>query len=275
MTEKINQIEIGNLKIGGDTSMPFFEEKFTKPAIAMEVYDPKPKTLPKELEKISSNPIKWAMYCKEKGADIISLKLKALREKTIQEEAELVKQIAEQTKLPLIITGCGDEEKDAELFTKISDMGGKFIIGNAEQEKYKKIAAIAIAYNHQLVALSNIDINIEKQLNILLTELGMKKENIIIDPLTGALGYGLEYTYSIIERTKLEALQGDKMLQMPILCDLSKIWEIRETKEGIQERNAAWETTAALSCIAAGVSIITMRDPSAMQKVKKIISELQ
>ncbi len=145
--------------------------------------------------------------------------------------------------------------------------------------------AAALAHNHKLIAMSELDINLSKQLNILITQMGFDKAKLITDPMCSALGYGLEYTYSVMERIRLAALaQNDSTMQPPILGDVGMyVWKIKETFApesdvpdwgSIEERGITWETVTATSMIIAGTNLLIMRHPKAIENVEKTINEL-
>jgi acetyl-CoA decarbonylase/synthase complex subunit delta len=195
---------------------------------------------------------------------------------------DLVKDMLKAVLVPLLIYGCGNEQKDSKVMQVVSDVakGERCLLGLAEEERYKSISVATMANDHAIVAFSNLDINLAKQLNILLTDFGVKPENIIMDPLQAGLGYGLEYSYSVIERIRLAALMGDQMLQMPIICDTSLSWNARESKIENPEwgeekmRGPYWETLTCLSAITAGADMLIMRHPEAVKMIRNSISQL-
>ena len=163
--------------------------------------------------------------------------------------------------------------------------GKNCAIGKAVEENYKTVAAAAMANDHKLIAMSQLDVNLAKQLNILLTQMGFDKERIIMDPMSSALGYGLEYTYSVMERIRLAALlQNDPMMQTPIVCDIgTNVWKVKETMApdadvpewgGLADRAVAWETITASGMLASGADMLIMRHPVAAEKTRELISEL-
>ena len=163
--------------------------------------------------------------------------------------------------------------------------GMNLILGPVAEGNYKQIGAGAIGYKHVAVASSPIDINLAKQLNILLGNLGVPDGQILVDPTTGALGYGLEYTYSVMERDRMAALtQQDERLQFPILCNLAKeVWKTKETKLSAEEapllgdakrRGILMEAVTAVTLLLAGADILVMRHPDAIKLVKEMIAEL-
>jgi acetyl-CoA decarbonylase/synthase complex subunit delta len=201
--------------------------------------------------------------------------------------AKTVKNILDAIDIPLIVQGSGNIGKDEDVLKKVAEAayGKNIALGPAQEDNYKAIAAAAMAYNHKVIAKSPVDINIAKQLNILITQLGVDAANIIMDPTTGALGYGLEYTYTIIERLRLAALQqNDLMTNMPIICNLSfETWKAKESKVGSDEeptwgdpktRAISWEAVTANSLMLAGADILVMRHPEAVNLIKKVIEGL-
>lgn len=286
---KINEITLGNKSIGGEDKLPligFNREK--PPLLGLEIQDIKP-DFPQNLEEpfkdVINDPIEWAEFSQQQGIDLLSIRFEGTNpegnNRTDEEAAKILKEIQDKTNTPLLIYGSGNRERDALLFNKLGTILKKdSIIGNAEEENYKSIAATSIANNLYIIAFSPIDINIAKQMNILLTEFGIKPEKIIIDPLASGLGYGLEYSYSIIERLKIAALAGDKMLSMPILCNLTDVWNAKESSDtenpswgDVKKRGIMWETLTTISLIIAGADIIIMRHPKAFKKVKDFIRD--
>jgi acetyl-CoA decarbonylase/synthase complex subunit delta len=267
--------------IGGGTSMPFIRaEKGTpqRPRIAMEVHSAKPDfqgTAAAELAGVLDDPVAWARTCEnEWGADLVCLKFTGANpdgeDCSVDETAALVKEVLGSVGLPLMFYGCGDEEKDAAIMSAIGEMikPEGAVIGLAENDKYKSMAAAAIAYQAHLVAFSNLDINLAKQLNILLLEYDFPADRIIMDPLQGALGYGVEYSFSVIERIRLAALSGDKTIQMPMVCDASIGGNYRESYEPTEgwgdagARGILWEGVTAMSSMTAGADLVIVRCPS-------------
>ncbi len=284
--------------IGGHTALPFhfFEgEHPHRPVIAMEVFDKVPAKYPDPLmdfnHDVIDKPADMAKKCVEEyGAELISVRLEGTHpekgDKSADEAAELVKQVLKSVSVPIIITGHSHFEKINEVMKKVCEAteGENCLINYAETDNYKTIAAACIAYNHTLVAQSPIDVNLAKQLNILLIDMNFPAEKIVMDPLTGTLGYGLEYTYSIMERIRNDGLGGDKMLAFPMLInpgyESSKVKEARVSREdypewGDQElRGAYWEIATAVSLLAAGAELLIMYHPKAVEVVKKNISEM-
>jgi CO dehydrogenase/acetyl-CoA synthase delta subunit len=201
--------------------------------------------------------------------------------------AALAKKVAEAIPVPLIVWGCENGEKDAETLAKVAEVCEKMnlVIGPAVEENYKKIGGAAIGYGHTVVAQTPIDVNMAKQLNILLNNLGVSMDKILMDPSTGALGYGIEYTYSVMERDRLTALkQGDEKMQSPLICDIAKYcWKTKEagipeaeepTFGNVKTRGILWETVTATDLLSAGADILILRHPESVRIVKKLIDDM-
>jgi acetyl-CoA decarbonylase/synthase complex subunit delta len=200
--------------------------------------------------------------------------------------AEAVRAVLKAVQVPLIIWGCDENQKDNEVFPKASQAarGERCLLGCAQQENYKVITAVCQADGHCLITMSPLDINIAKQVNILVSEIEFPLDRVVMFPTTGALGYGLEYAYSIQERGRLAALTGDKMMRMPVLVDAgSEAWRAKEAKAtdaeapawGVQaERGPMWETVTATTLLQAGADIIRMRHPKAVAAARKAIDAL-
>jgi acetyl-CoA decarbonylase/synthase complex subunit delta len=162
--------------------------------------------------------------------------------------------------------------------------GERLLLNWVEQDNYRTIAGAALAFGHVLVSQSPIDVNIAKQMNILLTNMDVKPEQIVMDPMTGATGYGIEYTYSVMERIRLTALNGDRMLAGPMIGspgqECAKIKESRATEHDfpawgeLADRAALWELTTAVSFVYAGADILIMYNPRSVGAVKKTIAQL-
>jgi len=286
------------IKVGGESTLPFmFQEGElpNRPVVAMEVWDTEPTDWPDILKspfgEALKDPCGWAKKCVEDfKADLIYLALKSTNPETKntspKEAAETVKKVLKTVSVPLIITGCGDKEKDNEVLAVCSQAakGENCLFGVATQENYKTLTASCMADGHSIIAESPIDINIAKQVNILITDMGFNATKIAIDPTAGALGYGMEYVYSIMERSRLAALMGDKMLSMPFILFVgSEVWRVKEATASQKDsptwgdpskRGPLWEATTAVAMLQAGGDILVMRHPEAVKSVKSTIEEL-
>ncbi|MDO8282975.1 MAG: acetyl-CoA decarbonylase/synthase complex subunit delta [Thermodesulfovibrionia bacterium] len=283
--------------IGGDTSLPFltFEgEVPNKPLIAYEIQDIAPDdwsdTVKDAYKDVSGDPVTWAKYCQDKlGAKAIALRLISTHpdrdNRSAEEAAKTVKDVLSAINVPLIILGSNNIEKDSLVLVAAAEAASGYncIIGKAQEGNYKTIVAAALAHNHKLIAMSELDINLAKQLNILITQMGFDKSRLITDPMCSALGYGLEYTYSVMERIRLAGLvQNDATMQPPIIGDVGiYVWKTKETTapdvEGwgtLNERGIAWESVTATSMLMAGANLLIMRHPKAVETLNKVIEEL-
>ncbi|MDP2939006.1 MAG: CO dehydrogenase/acetyl-CoA synthase subunit delta [Candidatus Omnitrophota bacterium] len=286
------------IKIGAETTLPFlFEEGKIPhpPVVAMEVWDVAPLDWPQFLKEpfgdVLNSPSDWAKKCVDEfKADLICLKLQGSHpdfgNKTADEAAKVVKEVILAVSVPLIILGSGDDVKDNLILPKCCEVakGERLLVGEASQESYKTLTAAVLADDHNIIAQSPIDINIAKQLNILITDMGLPASRIVINPTIGALGYGLEYAYSIMERARLAALSGDKMLAMPFIAFVGQeAWRAKEAKATIKEfpnwgkeelRGPMWENVTAAALLQAGADILVMRHPKAVAAIKNTIEEL-
>jgi len=305
----IYSVKLGNLKseggtrgktytIGGADCMPFhfWEGKMpNKPLVAMEVFDSVSEKYPDILRKaygdVLNNPAQMAKLCVEKyGADLISVKLDGTHpereNRSGKQSVELVKSILEAVDVPLIITGTSHFEKNNEVMKAIAQSceGENLLFNWVEQDNYRTIAGAAMAYGHTLVAQAPIDVNISKQLNILLTNMGLAADKIIIDPMTSTIGYGIEYTYSVMERIRLTGLGGDNMLLSPMIVSVgqecAKIKEFKAPESSfpdwgdLAKRAAYWEIAAATTLLYAGADILILYTPEAVTTIKKTINSL-
>ena len=287
------------LTFGGENILPFhtFEgTSLNKPVIAYEIQDISPDDWPEVVRKpykdVSNNPVSWAKFCQDTlKARAIALRLMGThpdRENRSPEDASnIVRDVLSAIEIPLIILGSNHAEKDATVLIGAAEAAKdrNCIIGKAQEANYKTIAAAAMANNHKLIAMSELDINLSKQLNILITQMGFDKERIITDPMCSALGYGLEYTYSVMERIRLAALtQNDVTMQQPMLGDVGIfVWKVKETQASetdvpqwgsLEERAVAWEAVTAMALLIAGAELLIMRHPKAIEAVEKVIEEL-
>jgi len=277
------------IKIGGEKSLPcLFKEGAipNKPKIAFEVWDTLPLDWPEELKQpygaSLNNPVDWAKKCvQEFKADSLCVRLQGAHpdfgDKSAEEEAGLIKKLLKTVDVPLIILGSGDDAKDNLILPACSEAakGERCLIGSSVQDNYKTIVASVLADGHSIIAESPIDINIAKQLNILISDMGLPLESIVMNPTIGALGYGLEYAYSIMERARLAALSGDKTLACPFICFVGQeSWRAKEAKMDSLQQGIIWEVLTATALIQAGADLLIMRHPKAIEKVSKYIDAL-
>jgi acetyl-CoA decarbonylase/synthase complex subunit delta len=305
----INEVSIGAsradggtrsavVSVGGATATPFMHFEGATPratAVAMEVWDGEPDDwappLMKALGTAVKSPADWARKCAEEfGADMICLRLIGTHpdfgNASPEKAAAVVQAVLKATGLPLIIWGSDHDEKDNLVLPRCSQAaaGERCLLGTAKEDNYKTLVAACQADGHGIIGESPIDINIAKQVNILVTELGFPANRIVMYQTTGALGYGLEYAYSIQERGRLAALAGDKMMSMPVICMVgAEAWRAKEAKSAAQEnpewgddatRGIFWEIGTATPLLQAGSDILVMRHPTAVAAVKRTIQQL-
>ena len=299
----IREITIGKgaaaITVGGETSFPFYTFEGAmpnKPIIAMEIWDIKPEDWPEAatapFADVLDNPAAWAKKCvDEYGADAIVLQLKSIdpndKNASADSAAATVKAVLGTIEVPLIVWGCANPEKDEEVMKAVAAAceGSNLVLGPVEEKNYKGIGAAAMGYGHAIISSSPIDVNLAKQVNILLENLGMPMERVIVDPTTGGLGYGLEYTYSVMERLTLAAMtQGDEKLQYPMINNLgNEVWKCKEAKQTVEEapilgdperRGILMEAVGAVAYLMTGANILIMRHPEAIRLTKAYITAL-
>ncbi len=277
-------------RIGGGTTLPFLEttQGSSAPLIAFEICD-NPQYWSPIVRNYCGDLVndcgEWAKTADSGyGSDMIRLYLTSTRQRNfsdIPSVGKTVESVLSNTSLPLIIEGSNEPKIDSEVFLKCGEagQGERLLLGTAEAGRYRSIAAAAMAYNHSVIAQSPIDVNLAKQLNILLKEIGLSRDHIIIDPYTGSLGYGFEYSYSAMERIRFSALKGDTDLAMPIICsavDTLTVKEIREAGPAIQDDIAVqWEFTTGLAAAIAGSEIICVRHPKTIPLLRKAFASLK
>ena len=296
----IRNISIGDgdnaVTIGGETSYPFYQfegEMPNKPKIAMEIWDIEPDDWPESalapLRDVISDPVAWAKKCVDEfGAEMIVLQLKSIdpngADASAEDAAATVKKVSEAIDVPLIVWGCASPQKDEDVLKKVAEECQKvnLTLGPVEDKNHKGIGAAAMGYGHTVISSSPIDVNLAKQVNILLENLGMPMDKIIVDPTTGGLGYGMEYSYSVMERLRMAALsQGDDKLQFPLINNLgNEIWKCKEAKQPVDEaptlgdpekRGILMEAVGAVSYLMAGSDILIMRHPESVRMVRSFI----
>ncbi len=287
-TSKVTVGGARNIVYGGS-----FEDAGEKPVIAMDVLDSKPEDWPDALAQsygdVLGSPGDWAVKCAEEfAAELICLKFDGIHpdrgDKDASYAVKVTEDVLKAVGVPLILWGCGNDQKDNQIMPKVSETakGENCLIGTVTQDNYKSLTAIALADGHHLITQAPLDINIAKQVNILVSDMGFPPERIVTFQATGALGYGIEYAYSIQERQRLAALGGDRMMAMPVICDVGyESWRVKEAKLAdvpgwgdVKERGPMWEAATAICLLQAGADIIRMRHPKAVAVVKNFINEI-
>jgi acetyl-CoA decarbonylase/synthase complex subunit delta len=300
---KIREIKLGKgdktVTVGGETAYPFYlfeGEMPNLPKIAMEVYDMPPEEWPEAaLEPfagVTDDPVAWAQKCiKDYGAEMICLQLLSTDpnglDRPAAEAAQVAKKLCDTIDVPLIVWGTANHDKDTEVLRMVAELcqDKSLILGPVEEADHKKIGAAAIGYKHTVVASTPIDINLAKQLNILLGNLGVSDALLAMDPTVSSIGYGLEYCYSVMERMRMAALtQQDTKLQFPIICNIAKeVWKTKEAKiteaedpkmGDAKKRGILLEAMSATALLLAGADVLIMRHPDAIKLVREMISDL-
>ncbi|HUT58286.1 MAG TPA: acetyl-CoA decarbonylase/synthase complex subunit delta [Phycisphaerae bacterium] len=308
-TNQINTVTIGakpdeggtrtsTVTVGGETTLPFltFEGDIpNRPVIAGMVTDVVPDGWPDILKQAIgdeiNSPVEWAQKCVEQyKVDLISLKLIAPdpggQKRSPAEAAKTVKAVLEAVGVPLIFWGCGDEDTDNEVLPECSQAarGERCLIGSATESNYRTLGAIGTADKHKVIAEAPVDINIGKQVNILLQDAGFSLNDVVMCQVTAALGYGFDYVYTIFERVRIAGLKGDKLMALPQIANVG--WETWKVKEALQDddilpgwgkladRGPLWETTAATGYLHAGADILTLAHPQSIATMRQAIDEL-
>ncbi len=283
--------------IGGQKGIPFmsFEgEVPNPPVIAIDVLDVEPTGWPDSLAEVYrdvwSDPAAWAKRAAELGADLVNVRLDGTHpddaDRSPEAAVETVKAVLGAVDLPVIIWGCDVPEKDQQVMPKVAEAAGgeNCLLGSVTEAEYRTLTAAAQAYGHKLITLSPIDINKQKQVNILVSDMGFPLENIVMYPTTAGLGYGMEYVYSILERGRIAALSGDKLMAQPVILDVGfEAWRAKEAKAvgefeeawgPASERGVAWEVTTATTLLQGGADLLIMRHPRAIETVRKAVAAL-
>jgi len=283
--------------LGGESAYPFhlFEgEMPNSPKIAMEIwdYDPSkewPAAVVEPFKDALSSPEAWAKKCVEEfGADIIVVQLKSTdpngMDRGAAESAEMAKKVLAAVNVPVVFWGTANNQKDEEVLKAIAEVaeGKNVALGPVEEGNHKGVGASALGYGQTVVASSPIDVNLAKQLNILLGNLGVPLNKIVVDPTTGGLGYGMEYSYSVMERIRMAALtQEDDKLQVPMINNVgNEVWKCKEAGQSIsdaptlgdpEKRGILMETVAAVCYLMAGSDVVILRHPESVRLVRSFI----
>ena len=285
------------LTIGGETALPFlaFEGALpNRPALALEIRDRKPDDwsplLYEAWGEAMQDPADWARAAEAAGADLIYLVLSAAKADGAPSDAAtaraVVRKVLQATGLPLAVVGPGQAELDNELIVAVAEeaKGERLLIGICEDKNYRTIVAAALANDQLVQSKTPMDVNLSKQLVILIHDMGLPLERIVMDPTTGALGYGIEYGYSVMERLRLAALQGDSMTQQPMLVNPGEeTWKVKESKvgEGVpsawgewSRRALNWEALTAATLAHSGADLLVLRHPETLRRVRRVIDDL-
>ena len=285
------------LTIGGETAMPFMQhegEMPNPPSLALEIRDRKPDDWSELLIETWGDAIDdpgiWAKAAEEAGADMLYLRLSATtadgEANTPENAKKVVRQVLEATGLPLAVIGPGQVDLDNELIVAAAEegKGERLLLGLCEENNYRTIVAAALAHDHLVQSKTPMDVNLSKQLVILINDMGLPLERIVMDPTTGALGYGIEYGYSVMERLRMAALGGDAMTQQPmIVTPGEETWKVKESKVGKgvpetwgdwKQRALDWEAITATAIIHSGADLVVLRHPDSLKRIRSLIDNL-
>jgi len=286
-TGVVREITIGkgkkSLKIGGENTLPlhFFDEGShpNPPRFVLEVLDMEPQDWPKHTiepyQDVISNPVGWAKKCQDFAVDAVSLFLMstdpAVKDTPADRAAALAKEVAEAIDVPLIVYGSGDEHKDAEVLSQVAKAcdGMNLLMGPVLKENYEVVGKAILEHGHTAIAQSPLDINLLKELNVKLGKF-FPPDRIVIDPLSSALGYGMEYSFSLMERVKqIGIMTKDSMTMMPIMANVgAECWKTKQAKEN-KEQGLLWEGITALALLMAGANIVVLRHPETLRLVRE------
>jgi acetyl-CoA decarbonylase/synthase complex subunit delta len=298
---RVNEVTLGGgtrkktLTVGGAKTIVYGGDRAVtgnRPVIAIDVLDAAPQdwapVLAEAYGNVLSDPAAWARKAVEEfGADLVCVKFDGLHPDKgnlgAAEAVAVTKKVLGAVGVPVILWGSGNDEKDNAVMPKVSEAakGEKVLLGTVTQDNYKSLTATALADGHLLIAQAPLDINIAKQVNILVSDMGFPLESLVMFQTTGTLGYGMEYAYSIQERERLAALTGDKLMAAPVICDVGyETWRCKESKADLPQwgdaakRGPLWEATTAVSLLQSGVDIVRMRHPVAVAVVKAYIDSI-
>lgn len=307
-THKINTVTIGatsdeggtrtsTVTVGGQTTLPLLDfegELPNKPVIAGFIADTPPDwpdVLKNAIGDVINSPVEWAQKCVEDyGVDLLSMKLvgadPAGNDAAPDACAKAVDDVLKAVGVPLIIRGCGDDDKDAQVLLECSQVarGENCLIGSAKESNYMTIVALCKADKHKIISEAPVDINIGKQVNILLQDAGFDLNDVVMFQTTAALGYGFDYVYTIFERARMAGLKGDTLMATPMIADIGgEVWRIKETTADedilpgwgkLERRGPSWEAACAAGYLQAGADILIMAHPEAISTTQATIAQL-
>ncbi len=283
--------------VGGETTLPFLQFEGAmphRPIVAAEVTDVCQEdwspVLLETLGDLARDPAAWAAAAVDAGADLIAVKLRSAHPERGDADADAcvatVKAVLAAVGVPLIVYGPGAAEKDNEVLIAVAEAakGERLALANCEEKNYRTIVAAALGNGHVVVGQTPIDVNLAKQLNILISDMGLPLDRVLMDPNTGALGYGVEYTYSVMERLRLAALMGDTMTQQPMICTVGEeSWRQKEARAAdgvpaawgeLATRGLTWEVTTATALLHSGADVVVLRHPRSIGVVRAAIDAL-
>lgn len=288
------------VKLGGDKTLPFYGFEYQNPnppRIAIDCFDmpiPLAKAVREHYADVMEDPGEWAKKnVKKFGADMVTIHLIStdplIKDTPPKEAAKVVEEVLQAVKVPIIIGGSGNPDKDPAVLEAAAEVaeGERCLLASANLNMdYERIAKAAIDHGHVVLSWTQLDINQQKTLNRHLFKLGVKREDLVMDPTTAALGYGLDYAFTNIERMKIAALKGDEELAFPISCGVTNAWGAREAwmKESPIKEDSDWgpreyrgpiyEVVTGLTLALAGGNLFMMMHPGAAAVVKEVTQML-
>lgn len=298
---RINEVGLGQLNtedgrrrlsVGGAGALPFltYDGPLAHlPAVGAEVWDVVPESWPAPLEEVlgsvAGDPLTWARRAvRDWGAEFICLRLRGADpehgDASPEACADLAREVLAAAEVPLVILGCGNAAKDNAVLQRVCEAcaGTRCLVGPVTGDNYRTIAAAAMVNGHAVIAQSPVDVNMQKQVCVLLNDLGVPQEQIVMDPTTGGLGYGLEYTYSVMERIRLAALQGEASLASPMIVFCGyEAWRAKEAKNGPADgivQGVVWEALTAGALVLSGADMLVMLHPGALRAVRQHVGSL-
>ena len=299
----IRTVEIGTgdkaVKLGGENVMPLYSFDApieNAPKIGVLITDLGMENEVTGIKDYYAGASSFAEIAKKAeempGADFVVLRFEGAdpngEDRSIEDCVAIAKEVGDAITAPLVIEGCKNVEKDAELFTKVAEalQGKNVLIMSAREENYKAVAAAAgLAYGQKVGAESAVDINLAKQLNVLIGQLGVDPANVVMNVGSAAAGYGFEYVVSTMDRVKAAALsQGDVQLQMPIITPVAdEAWNVKEAMASEadmpewgsqEERGIDMEIETAAAVLASGSNAVILKHPASVATISKLINEL-
>ncbi|MBT0160068.1 CO dehydrogenase/acetyl-CoA synthase subunit delta [Candidatus Bathyarchaeota archaeon A05DMB-2] len=282
------------ITIGGETSPPFYTfERPTvhPPVVTLDVFDmevPLSKAVKMHVKDVIGDPVAWAKLAVDKfGADMVTVHLISidplLKNATPKDAVKTIEEITQAVDVPLVIGGCGDPVKDADVFEEIAETfaGERFLISSITADMDVERCAKFVKKNgHVALSFTPMDLNLARELNRRLYDF-LGKEDIVMDLTTAALGYGLDYAFTNMERARLAGLMGDVELAHPMSSGTTNAWAAREAwlKMGAEWeprelRGPLWEVTTALTLLLAGVDLFMMMHPAAVKTLKDVTAHL-
>ena len=300
----INAVTLGtgekSIVVGGENVLPFYTFDApiaNSPKIALEISDKGVESLQTAGMKAAFEGCATVADMAKKAEEIEGVSAICLHfesadpngeNKSVEDCVAMAKEVVDATALPIIIMGCKNIEKDAEIFSKCSEalQGKNIVVLSAREEDYKTVGASAgMAYNQKVGAESAVDINLAKQLNVLLSQLGVPAQSILMNLGSSCAGHGYEYLSSTLDRVKAAALaQNDAQLQMPIVTPIStETWNVKEAMlseeeapewGNVEERGIEMEITTAAACLTSGSDVVIMKHPAAIKTIAQFIDSL-